>query len=156
MVEVLVILTVLGSGWFFFYAPKKNKTAEKENTDVKYVYSLKEIELIDLINYHITSLGLPKLKINNYVSSKCLQHNSEMILAGEATHNGFESRSQDIIDNLDVKYVGENIAYGYASASSIFKAWLGSPNHKKNLEDSKWLQMGLSITDKHVTNIFIC
>lgn len=164
MVEIIIILVVVATVWFFFFRGQsllvkhgqKIKTAEKENTDVKYTYSLKEIELIDLINYHRTSLGLSKLKINNYVTSKCLQHNADMILAGEVSHSGFVDRSENIVRSLGVKSTGENIAYGYTAPSSIFKAWLKSSSHKENLEDFKWTEMGLSITDKYITNIFIC
>lgn len=156
MIEALIILAALGGVWFFFYAPKKIKTVEKENTDVKYVYTLKEIELIDKINSHRVSLGLSNLRINNYVTSKCFSHNSNMAEQKEVTHNGFVSRSEIITNSLGAKSVGENIAYGFTSTTAILNAWLNSPSHKKNLENPKWTEMGLSITDKYVTNIFIC
>lgn len=155
MIEATVILIIIGIVWFFFYRAKKAKTVVKEET-VEYTYSQLEVGLLVLVNTHRMSLSPSYLKLNSGVSSKCLQHNIQMLESGEASHNGFASRSQDIIETLGAKSVGENIAYGYASKEAILKAWLGSPRHKENLENPKWTEMGISVLGNYVTSIFIC
>jgi uncharacterized protein YkwD len=155
MIEIVVVLVVIGTVWLFFY--RKKAPLEVVKTEkVEYTYGQLEIGLLNLINAHRETLNLSFLKLNSGVSSKCLKHNIQMLESGEVSHNGFESRSQNIINALGAKAVGENIAYGYVSKETILKAWLGSPRHKENLENPKWTQMGISILGNYVTSIFIC
>jgi uncharacterized protein YkwD len=39
----------------------------------------------------------------------------------------------------------ENIAYGYSSALSVVRAWLGSPGHRRNIELASWKYMGVGV-----------
>ena len=40
---------------------------------------------------------------------------------------------------------GENIAYGYPTALSVVRAWLGSPGHRRNIELPRWKYMGVGV-----------
>jgi uncharacterized protein YkwD len=42
------------------------------------------------------------------------------------------------------KLVGENIAYGPASADEVVAGWLHSPGHCQNIMDSRFVEMGLA------------
>jgi uncharacterized protein YkwD len=39
----------------------------------------------------------------------------------------------------------ENIAYGYPTALSVVRAWLGSPGHRRNIELPRWKYMGVGV-----------
>jgi len=42
------------------------------------------------------------------------------------------------------KLVGENIAYGPASADEVVAGWLHSPGHCENIMDPRFVEMGLA------------
>lgn len=158
MIDVIIILAVCFAVYYFFFRAKKIKTQTKENTkentEVKYFYTQFELELILKINNYRISLGLTPLELNDYISSICIDHNSDMFEQKLASHNGFTDRAQRIVDNLGATNVGENIAYNFLSSDAIIQAWLKSPEHKENLENPKWNIMGLSTLNKYTTNIF--
>ena len=133
---------------------KKAETKVKENTDIKYIYTKFEVELLICINKHRVSLGLNSLELNDYISLICAEHNTDMSEQNSVSHNGFTERVFRIMDNLGAINVGENIAYNFLSADAVIQAWLKSPEHKKNLENPEWDIMGLSTLDKYTTNIF--
>jgi uncharacterized protein YkwD len=39
----------------------------------------------------------------------------------------------------------ENIAYGFATALSVVRAWLASPGHRRNIELAGWKYMGVGV-----------
>lgn len=122
MIEIIIILSVCFIVYYFFLRRKKTETKVKENTEVKYFYTQFELELILKINNFRISLGLNSLELNDYISSLCIDHNSDMSEQNLASHNGFTDRSQRIIDNLGATNVGENIAYNFLSADAIIQA----------------------------------
>ena len=133
--------------------------AQKEYT---YDYSTIELETMSLINDYRVSMGLNKLEINNYLSIKCEEHNTHMLLNDTPCHDDFTSRSADIMRTIaDVTTVHENVAYHYHSAKSVLAAWLASPTHKRAIELPNLTHFGISIrahegSDKlFYTNIFI-
>ncbi len=51
------------------------------------------------------------------------------------------------INEAGYKYqlAGENLAYGFASANSVIKAWMNSPEHRDNLLSTSYSQVGFGI-----------
>ena len=123
-----------------------------------YTYTPSELETMALINIYRTSKGLNSLEQNNYISSKCEEHDNYMITNNIVNHNDFVARSEDIMKVLGAKNVGENIAYNYSTPQSAFDAWLSSPEHKANIEGD-FTHFGISIRadlagKKYYNNIF--
>lgn len=50
--------------------------------------------------------------------------------------------------------VGENIAYGYTSSSSVFQGWLNSSGHRANIENPNYTHVGFGLTGKYWTVVF--
>lgn len=48
----------------------------------------------------------------------------------------------------------ENIAYGYATAVSVVRAWLRSPGHRRNIELAGWKYMGVGAAKSRSGNTF--
>lgn len=149
-----VILIVSFVVYLILHFSRPKQVIEKENTDVEYNYNTFEKELLIEVNKHRASLGLSQLILNNYLSSKCLEHNQYMTEKEKASHDYFNLRENEIINSLDLKYVGENLAYNFTTAKSTLDAWLNSKEHKLNLENPKWVIMGVSNFNKYTTNIF--
>ena len=78
-----------------------------------------------------------------------------MAEVGEANHDHFPERQQKLVLYADAKTVGENVAFGFNSAQSVFNAWLKSESHKKIIEYSEYTHFGISIkTDMLGRNYF--
>lgn len=124
-----------------------------------YTYNSAEDETLSLINSYRVSIGLKRLEKNNYISFKSEEHDNYMIDHNVVNHDYFSSRSQNIIETLGAKKVGENIAYNYSTPKGALAAWLLSPEHKQCIEGD-YTHFGISIRinaegKKYYTNIFI-
>ena len=125
-----------------------------------YNYNESELKLITLINNHRASIGLNPLEVINHISFKSEEHNIYMIDNKVVNHDYFQQRSDNLVQVLGAKKVGENIAYNYRTAESAMSAWLNSPSHKANLEGD-YTHFGISVSvdaatgKKYYTNIFI-
>ena len=135
-------------------------SAPTEALIANYTYNDSELETMQLINDYRVRIGLNALQKINHISYKCQEHNAYMIANNVVNHNGFTERSENIMELLGVKNVGENVAYNYKTAEAVLKAWLESPGHKENIEGN-FTHFGLSVTTdpatgkKYYTNIFV-
>lgn len=124
-----------------------------------YTYSDIELETMKLINDYRVSVGLKPLEKINHISYKSEEHDYYMIDKKAASHDGFVSRSENIMKVLGAKTVGENIAYNYNSPQAAVTAWLNSAGHKANIEGD-FTHFGIAIKQdsttgkKYYTNIF--
>ncbi|WP_284652075.1 CAP domain-containing protein [Flavobacterium terrisoli] len=125
-----------------------------------YNYNETELKLVTLINNYRQSIGLNTLEVINHISYKSEEHNLYMIDNNVFNHDYFQQRSDNLIRVLGAERVGENIAYNYLTAESVFAAWLNSPSHKANIEGD-YTHLGISVTTnpdtgrKYYTNMFM-
>ncbi len=125
---------------------------------MSYTYNSTELETMALINAYRVSIGLNELKQINHISFKSEEHDNYMITNNVVNHDDFVSRSENIMQVLGAKAVGENIAYNYNSPQAAVDAWLKSPAHKANIEGN-YTNFGIAIRisvdgKKYYTNIF--
>ncbi len=126
----------------------------------KVSYSDMELDILDLVNAYRKSKKLSELKLLNVISSVADGHTNYMISEGQASHDNFSQRSQDLITNANAKTVGENVAYGFSSAQGVFNGWLNSSGHTRIIENPEYTHFGIS-TDSdtegrnYFTHIFI-
>ncbi|HKJ06525.1 MAG TPA: CAP domain-containing protein [Flavobacteriaceae bacterium] len=123
-------------------------------------YSPIETEILELINIHRETIGLNKLSTLNIVSQVAEDHTEYMVETGNVNHDNFQKRVQLLKQNASAKTVGENVAYGFASASGVVKGWLNSPEHKKIIENPDYTHFGISTEcnndgRNYFTHIFI-
>lgn len=140
-------------------SPTRETATQTSQTIPAYDYNSLENETLALINSHRTKMGLKALEKNNYASFKSEEHDNYMITNNVVNHDFFSTRSQNIIETLGAKKVGENIAYNYSTPQSALVAWLDSPTHKSCIEGD-YTHFGISIRlnaegKKYYTNIFI-
>jgi uncharacterized protein YkwD len=53
-------------------------------------------------------------------------------------------------------YAGENLAMGQTSASSVVAAWMASPDHRANMLDPRFTQMGVGIAERSDGRLIWC
>jgi uncharacterized protein YkwD len=91
-------------------------------------------EILVLINQHRDSIGQPEITIDReYASAHAVTHTNYMIGMNAINHDNFHVRSAGLIENGAI-FVGENVAYGYSTATDVVDAWLNSPTHKQIIE----------------------
>ncbi len=91
-------------------------------------------EILALVNEHRDSLGLSAIKRDQqYASAYAVDHTKYMIDTDRINHDNFGVRSAALKDRGAIR-VGENVAYGYATAEDVVFAWLNSPSHKDIIE----------------------
>ena len=132
----------------------------KEAVVTNYNYNDVELKIVQLINNHRVNVGLSPLEVINHISYKSEGHNEYMIEKQTISHDGFQQRSQNIINTLGAEKVAENVAYNYATAESVVAAWKNSPGHRANIEGD-FTHFGISVSvdeatgKKYYTNIFM-
>ena len=139
---------------------EETSVTAKSELAVKFDYSASELATMKLINDYRVSKGLNALEQVSYVSLKSEEHDQYMITKNVVSHDGFVSRSEDIVKVVGAKNVGENIAYNYNTPEAAVNAWLSSASHKENIEGN-FTHFGIAIREnattgkKYYTNIFV-
>lgn len=130
-----------------------------ELTNVK-PYTGIEASILDLLNEHRASLGIPPLSPLDIISFESSAHTDFMIGKGEISHTNFNERAAYLINNANAISVGENVAYGYSTAKGVVNGWLNSESHRLTIENPTYTNVGISIKTNiknrnYFTNIFI-
>ncbi len=156
---VFIVMSITMNSCSADSAEGNENTTATEQVVTSYNYNTSELETMQLINEYRVSIGLNALEKNNHISYKCEEHNKYMVSNNVVNHNDFTSRSDNLINVLGAKKVGENVAYNYKTSEAALKAWLESPGHKENIEGN-YTHFGISVTTdasgkKYYTNIFV-
>jgi uncharacterized protein YkwD len=97
--------------------------------------------------------GLPPLRLNVQLSRAAALHSREMIAAGYFGHESsdgspFWKRVQRfyVFKGFKRWSVGENLVWGSPelSGDDAIQWWLGSPEHRANLLNANWREIGLA------------
>lgn len=117
-----------------------------------YEQTVIERNLVHLINDYRDQHNLMTVSKVDHISALAYEHNLWMIENHMTNHNYFQRRVNSIQSVLDVERIGEIIAYNYQNNSSVLSAWINSPSHKAILDDSRYMYVGLAITQDPITN----
>lgn len=63
------------------------------------------------------------------------------------TPNGVQPWQFITSHGYQYKSAGENLAYGFASSSDVLTAWMNSPEHRANILDAKYQNVGFGIAN---------
>lgn len=76
--------------------------------------------------------------------SKCLDRFAEkQARAMAGGHSMYHQSMKPIMKKCHLSQVGENVAFGYTNGKAVVDAWMHSPDHKKNLLNSRHRLIGL-------------
>ena len=84
----------------------------------EYNYIPIETELMKLVNSHRNRLGLQELIPLNIVSKEANSHTSYMILQDKVSHDNFNERTLNLVNQVGALSVGENVGFGFKSAKN--------------------------------------
>ena len=107
--------------------------------------------VVDLINSHRTGMGLVVLKTTPSLTNAAVWKARHMARYAYMQHDDpAPPVARTVADRLEACGYpsrttgwGENIAYGYSTAASVVQAWLNSPGHKANIENSSYRATGV-------------
>ncbi|MFY0688954.1 MAG: CAP domain-containing protein [Cyclobacteriaceae bacterium] len=108
-----------------------------------------EGEVLDLVNDHRTSQGLPLLIMDQTCHEQALIHSKDMADGTVSFgHDGFDGRAEIVEQTIGAIGVGENVASGYVSAEDVMEGWLNSSGHRANIQgDFNRLGVGIVLSD---------
>jgi len=93
-------------------------------------------DIINFVNDHRRTKGLPPLKILSVATMEAARHSQDMASKRvKFGHDGFKQRAIAIANELKgTSSTGENVATGKMTAREVVNEWLKSPAHKANIE----------------------
>ncbi len=102
---------------------------------------------MQLVNNHRAALGLRTLVGSGALDASAVWKARHMAMYGYMAHSDpAPPVARSTGERMQACGVtgswGENIAYGYATAQTVFNGWLNSPGHRANIENPNWLAMG--------------
>jgi uncharacterized protein YkwD len=74
-------------------------------------------------------------------------HSSDMAAQNYFSHTSMDGRTFDqrvTAAGYNWSNIGENIAAGQSTASSVMSAWMGSPGHCSNIMNSRFTEVGVA------------
>jgi uncharacterized protein YkwD len=106
-----------------------------------------EAAFLSVINEYRASLGLTRLKVSIALTRAADFHSKDMATTGKLQHSSSDGTS--FSDRVKRWYpcncwLGENIAVGYGTASTVFTAWKNSPGHDANMKGANYKVIGIS------------
>ena len=113
-------------------------------------------EYLHLLNQHRQELGLRPLLHAAEIEGVATQHSLKMSSGlTPFGHLGMSERCRKIKTLLGGgNLCGEIVARGQKTVEEVFRAWLNSPAHRRNLEEARYTHTGLGFTQAENGEIF--
>ena len=101
--------------------------------------------LLDLHNKEREKKNKPRLKFHGALKRSARSHAADMETNSYFDHTGLDGSTAD--DRIRAQgysgsTTGENIAFGYTKAKSVFKGWMKSPSHRRNIRKKAFRRVG--------------
>ena len=108
-----------------------------------------EQEVVDLTNQAREQNGLPALQVNSALVASAQIQSTNMAQLNELEHTlpgvadpTLQSRANAV--GYDYAWLGENIAFNYPDAASVVNAWMNSPEHRANILNPNYTDIGVA------------
>ncbi len=138
-IYVVVLLLVLKVAGVFFYIPFPQNLFFADVT---------KVDLTTLLNSERQQLGLNVLKENQKLDQAAALKAQDMVAKGYFAHQS----PQGITPwywfgqvGYSYTYAGENLAVGFIDSPEVFNAWMNSPEHKANMVNPHYTDVGTAV-----------
>ena len=126
------VLTVLA--FFVLLFAGCDKEEDLSLTDGADVYSVIELEILQLTNEYRVGLDKEPLVMDQTLWKYAHEHTDYMIAEGSISHDGFSERIDAIKAEIGGGSAAENVAMGYSTAKAVVDGWIDSDGHRENIE----------------------
>lgn len=124
-------------------------TPEVIDIELKDPSDIDTTELWTLINDYRLENGVGVLNLNPKLNASAQAKCEDMVNRDYWGHNDPEGEDFSIFFDSQsyspYTWAGENLAYGFSSASATFSGWQKSPGHNSNLLDPDYTEVGYSV-----------
>ena len=104
--------------------------------------------IVAALNVQRVSRGLPRLHSSAGLNAAARSHSREMLLDGYFDHDSFDGTSfwRRINSYYDAQAAGENLLESSpdVSARGAVALWMASPEHRRNVLDPMWRDVGIA------------
>lgn len=145
MKKILIILASL-----IFIGCSKETETERYVPNEVVVLTVDDSILFSLINDYRVNNNLSRLKLESLATKLASEHVDYMILENNISHDYFVDR----YNRSNAERMGEIVASNYLTPTSILNAYLGSPKHKKVIDNPNFTHIGLSTRERFNCCIF--
>ena len=119
-------------------APAQTQTAQAQTL---------QTDIARLTNTQRTARGCAAVAVNAQLTTAAVGHSTWMARTGTFSHTGsagstFATRARTA---GFTRPAGENIAWGYRSATEVVTAWMKSPGHRANILNCKSRSVGVGV-----------
>jgi uncharacterized protein YkwD len=100
------------------------------------------------LNAARTSFGLRALRESGRLDRAAQGWTATMVTTQQFSHGNLPGRISATGYNWFT--IGENIASGFVTASSVVRAWMASPEHCRNILDPSFTSVGTGVVDQPI------
>jgi uncharacterized protein YkwD len=96
-----------------------------------------ETAVFNQINAFRATQKLPALKLNSTITTQARNHSTTQAKTKVMSHNGFQTRVNEIGKTISWRGAAENVAYnsGYSDPATVaVNGWIKSPGHLANIK----------------------
>ena len=110
--------------------------------------------VVCLINGQRRRRGLPDLSENPHLNRSAQGWTGVMVSHRDFTH-GADFASRITAAGFDWSSVGENIATGFATPTTVVNAWMASTGHCQNILNPSYRYVGTGVSDRPVGDVHV-
>ena len=112
--------------------------------------SIFEARVIRLTNKRRAAAGCAPLRLNRARRRAARDHSTEMARADSMAHElpgelGLVQRILQAGYTRSWRRIAENIAAGFSTPASVMRAWMASPDHRRNILDCRLREIGVGV-----------
>jgi hypothetical protein len=114
-----------------------------------FMASITPDRIISLTNDERTAAGLNTLTMNDQLTGAA-EAKAQVIIASQTfdhTINGRKFSGWIRAAGYQYEMVGENLAIDFASSEGVVRAWMNSPEHRANLLENSYADIGVGIAE---------
>jgi len=114
-----------------------------------YLAGIEKERLIELTNAERQAAGLKSLSLNEILDQAAMKKAGAILESQIFDHELNGRRFSSWIKDAGYEYsvVGENLAMDFISDQGVFKAWMDSPSHRRNILNPDYRHIGLAIVE---------
>lgn len=146
--SVLAVAALLAAGCTFTEPPKAEADAAKV-CNLPADQQLLVDEVLDQVNEVRESEGLSPLTLDPVLCDVADSYACEMIagefFAHENPRTGMGAGRRLTAAGYIFYSMGENLAVGHSTPEDVVAAWLKSPEHRANILDPEWHEVGIAV-----------
>jgi uncharacterized protein YkwD len=111
-----------------------------------------------LVNQHRQKVGCKPFTWVGALAVVAQKHSEDMFAHSFFSHvNPAGKTPFDRLQDAGIRYriAAENIAAGQQTAEQVLQSWLGSPGHRRNIENCELTQHGVGLSNNRWTHVMV-